>query len=289
MVGYYIAAHRFVDFIFFLLFDFAIIEERRKDKIQGSPFRPPVYHRVQQGFRATCVLEAAKRFCLEFGGSVLAWAESGTLCLPLGLSAIYEKVAMTEDNNKGLSEVLDRLESMLHGEEVTVDKIVSDSGTSSVPALILIFALISTSPASAIPGLTTAVAVIEFILCVQMVIGCQTIWLPTLVRRRRLSTEKLRKAIIWLRKPVAFAEKSLRPRLTLFVDPPWIHLPLILILVTTLFMPLMEMIPTTGSIASAIIALFAAGVLMRDGLLVAVSTLFLLTVPIMVWLFGFNK
>ena len=234
-------------------------------------------------------LAAAKRFCLELGGSILAWAWSGTLCLPLGLSAIYEKVAMTDDNNKGLSEVLDRLESMLHGEEVTVDKIVSGSGTSSVPALVLIFALISTSPASAIPGLTTAVAVIEFILCVQMVIGRQTIWLPMLVRRRRLSTERLRKAIVWLRKPVAFAEKSLRPRLTLFLEPPWIHLPLMLILVMTLFMPLMEIIPTTGSIASALIALFAAGVLMRDGLLVAVSTLFLLTVPIMVWLFGFNK
>ena len=54
-------------------------------------------------------------------------------------------------------------------------------------------------------------------------------------------------------------------------------------------MPLIEIIPTTGSIASAIIALFAAGVLMRDGLLVAVSTLFLLTVPVMVWHFGFNK
>lgn len=44
----------------------------------------------------------------------------------------------------------------------------------------------------------------------------------------------------------------------------------------------------TGSIALAIIALFAARVLMRDGLLVAIPTLFLLTVPIMVWRFGFN-
>ena len=196
---------------------------------------------------------------------------------------------MAEDHSKALSDVLDHLESKLHGSEVTVDKIVSDVGASSLPALILSFALISTSPASAIPGLTAAVAVVEFLLCVQMLIGRRSIWLPALIGRRRLSTEKLRKGIGWLRKPVEFAEKVLRRRLTVFVTPPWIHLPLMLIMIMTLFMPFMEVVPTTGSIASAIIALFAAGVLMRDGLLVAVSTLFLLTVPIMVWLFGFNK
>lgn len=33
----------------------------------------------------------------------------------------------------------------------------------------------------------------------------------------------------------------------------------------TLFMPVMEIVPTSGSIASAVIAVFAAGLLTRDG------------------------
>ncbi|WP_422785329.1 exopolysaccharide biosynthesis protein [Qipengyuania benthica] len=53
-------------------------------------------------------------------------------------------------------------------------------------------------------------------------------------------------------------------------------LPLFLILALTLFMPFMEIVPTSGSIASAVIALFAAGLLTRDGALMLFA-LFLLS------------
>ena len=53
-------------------------------------------------------------------------------------------------------------------------------------------------------------------------------------------------------------------------------------------MPFMEVIPTSGSIASAVIALFAAGLLTRDGALVVVSLILLLAVPVAVWYFGFG-
>jgi hypothetical protein len=63
---------------------------------------------------------------------------------------------------------------------------------------------------------------------------------------------------------------------------------LVLILGLTLFMPVMEVIPTSGSIASAVIALFAAGLLTRDGAVVVASLLLLLAVPVSVWYFGFS-
>jgi hypothetical protein len=65
-------------------------------------------------------------------------------------------------------------------------------------------------------------------------------------------------------------------------------LPLFLILGLTLFMPLMEAIPTSGSIASAVIALFAAGLLARDGAAVIASLILLAAVPVAVWYFGFS-
>ncbi|ESR27041.1 exopolysaccharide biosynthesis protein [Lutibaculum baratangense] len=193
-----------------------------------------------------------------------------------------------EQNGRALSDVLDRLESSVHDESIRVEEVVEKLGHKSFAALMLVFSLISTSPASAIPGITAVVALIVFILVVQMIAGRKSVWLPRFITRRRMSTEKLCKGIGWLRKPVHFVERFLRPRLTFLLHRPWLLLPLLLIMGLTLFMPLMEVIPTSGSIASAVIALFAAGLLTRDGALVVGSLILLLAVPLAVWHFGFS-
>lgn len=196
---------------------------------------------------------------------------------------------MPEDQNRALSDVLDRLESSARGESITVQEVVERLGHKSFAALMLIFALISTSPASAIPGITATVAVIVCILVVQMILGRECVWLPQFISRRRMSTEKLCKGIGWLRRPVSFVERFLNARLTFLLHRPWLYLPLVLILVLTLLMPFMEVIPTSGPIASAAIAFFAAGLLTRDGGLVLVSLILLLGVPVAIWQFGFNS
>jgi hypothetical protein len=189
---------------------------------------------------------------------------------------------------RALSETLDQLETSVHGESIAVQEVVEALGRKSFAALMLIFSLISTSPASAIPGITTVVAAIVFILVVQMILGRQCVWLPGFITRRRMSSSKLCKGIAWMRRPVRFVERFLKARLTFLLHRPWILLPLLLILALTLFMPFMEVIPTSGSIASAVIALFAAGLLTRDGGLVVLSLIVLLGVPVAVWRFGFG-
>ncbi|MCJ8520771.1 hypothetical protein ABID21_003825 [Pseudorhizobium tarimense] len=194
---------------------------------------------------------------------------------------------MTE-NTRALSDVLDQLESSAHGDSIMVQEVIEKLGHKSFASLMLVFSLISTSPASAIPGITATVAVIVFILVVQMIIGRDCVWLPSFITHRRMSTTKLCKGIGWLRKPVGFVERFLKARLTFLFHRPWLWLPLSLILALTLFMPFMEIIPTSGSIASAVIALFAAGMLTRDGALVVLSLIFLSAVPVAVWYFGFG-
>jgi hypothetical protein len=61
-----------------------------------------------------------------------------------------------------------------------------------------------------------------------------------------------------------------------------------LILGLTLFMPFMEVIPMSGSLAAGVIALFAAGLLARDGVLFVVSLVLLTTIPVAIWYFGFS-
>ncbi|MAY86909.1 MAG: exopolysaccharide biosynthesis protein exod [Pseudooceanicola sp.] len=179
-----------------------------------------------------------------------------------------------------LSDVLDALEASLDGDTVTVEHVVDKLGRASFASVMLIFSLISTSPASAIPGVTAVVAMLVLLLIVQMMVGRETVWLPDFVASKRLDARKVENGVNWLRKPVAWVERFIRPRLTFLFHRPWLWLPMILIAVLTLFMPFMEIVPTSGSIASAVIALFAASLLTRDGVLACLSFCLLLVVPV---------
>ncbi len=193
---------------------------------------------------------------------------------------------MAQPRTRALSEVLNQLENAVDGDSISVRDVVEQLGRKSFASLMLVFSLISTSPASAIPGVTAVVAALVFTLVIQMIIGRKTVWLPEFVGRKSLSTSKLCKKVRWLRDPVHFLERFLKPRLTILLHRPWIFLPLCLILALTLFMPFMEIVPTSGSIASAVIALFAAGLLTRDGALILLALLLLSGIPLAAWHFG---
>ena len=120
---------------------------------------------------------------------------------------------MSEPRTQALSDVLDRLEGAAKdgGDSVAVGDVVETLGHRSFAALMLTFSLISTSPASAIPGITAVVAALVFLLVVQMIAGRDCVWLPEFVTKRRMATDKLRKGIGWLRKPIRPVKTRVSP------------------------------------------------------------------------------
>ncbi|GGA07517.1 exopolysaccharide biosynthesis protein [Neptunicoccus cionae] len=194
---------------------------------------------------------------------------------------------MAQVKSHALSEVLDELENSATGDTTAVSEVIDAMGRRSFASIMLIFSLVSSSPVSAIPGMTAFVGTVIFFIVIQMLAGRNSLWLPQFITRRTISTEKLRKAITWLRKPVRSVERFLKSRLTFLFHRPYIWLPLLLIMALTLCMPFLEFIPGSGSIASIVIALFAAGLLTRDGALVIVSLVALLAVPLAIWQIGF--
>lgn len=195
---------------------------------------------------------------------------------------------MPKERSHALSDVLDNLEHAVQGESITVETMTAELGRKSFAATIMIFALLAASPASAIPGLTAAVGIANSLLILQMVAGRDCLWLPGFLARRTVPSQRLCQAIGWMRRPVRFAERILRPRLLFLMHRPWLFLPLGVMLCITLFMPFMEIVPTSGSLAGAVIALFAAGLLMRDGALVIAAMVLASGVPVAVWHFGFS-
>lgn len=189
---------------------------------------------------------------------------------------------MTDQDAPTLSGVLDEMAELSGGEDrkLTVEEIIDCLGKHSFASTILAFSLISTSPASGIPGVTAFVALIVMFLVVQMIIGRDSLWLPGFIMRRDIEAKKLREGVRWLRRPVDFVDRYLHERSTYLLHRPWVYLPLLMVLLLTLFMPFMEVIPTSGSIASAMIAIFAAGYLMRDGRVVMLSMLLMSLLPV---------
>ena len=102
---------------------------------------------------------------------------------------------MTQDNNRALSDVLDQLEDSISGDHIVIGEVVDQLGRRSFASLMLVFTLISSSPASAIPGITAAVAVIVFMLIVQMIAGRDSVWLPGFITHRKMSSTALCKGI----------------------------------------------------------------------------------------------
>ncbi|MET4698794.1 hypothetical protein ABIE65_001816 [Constrictibacter sp. MBR-5] len=194
---------------------------------------------------------------------------------------------MPEERTRALSEVLEHLERSVHGRSITVQDMMDALGRKSFAAMIMIFALLAASPASAVPGLTATVGLAVAVMVVQMLAGRDCIWLPGFLAGRRIPSQRVCQAIGWLRRPVHAVERVLRPRMTFLIKRPWLYLPLSLMLCIALFMPFMEVVPTSGSIAATVVALFAAGMLMRDGALVFAATLLSAAVPGAVWWFGF--
>ena len=178
---------------------------------------------------------------------------------------------MNETGGPTLSGVLDQMEHLSGGadRQITVEEIIDCLGKHSFASTILTFSLISTSPASGIPGFTAFIGLVVLFLVVQMIFGRESLWLPGFIIR-----------------PVDFVDQYLHQRSTFILHRPWIYLPLLMVMALSMFMPFMELVPTSGSIASAMIAIFAAGYLMRDGRVVIFSMVLMSLLPVGVaWFF----
>lgn len=112
---------------------------------------------------------------------------------------------MGTDSHK-VDEILDYLrETAEGGDDVSVGDVVAASGDRGYGPLLFVPALIDISPIGGIPKLPKLLAAIMALVAGQIVLGCEAMWLPSLLRRRSVSvdtmsrtTDKLRPVARWL-------------------------------------------------------------------------------------------
>jgi len=172
---------------------------------------------------------------------------------------------MAPPETRSLSGVLAALRRAARDEELSVQDMLAEIGERSFATALLVPALILVSPVSGIPGTPTLGAVIVILIVAQWIAGRDHLWLPDFVMRRRLSSDRLRRALAWFDRPAAFLDRRTAPRFTVLTTGPLALLPLFTVLCIAATWPLLELLPFVTTIGAFAVSLFAFGLMTRDG------------------------
>lgn len=186
---------------------------------------------------------------------------------------------------RSLGDILDALDNAAQGGEVSIGGVMDEVGVRAFAPIILVPALILVSPLSGIFGLPTIGATLIFLITIQKMLGRANVWIPDILRRRRIGGDKLAKATSWLRRPCNWIDRRTHTRLTALVSHPANMVTLSIIMAICLVIPALELLPMVTSIFAIAISLYAIGLLTRDGFFTLLGhTQVALSSALVIWL-----
>ena len=183
-------------------------------------------------------------------------------------------LSMAPSETSSLTGVLAALRLAAHGDDLSVQDMLTEIGDRSFATALLVPALILVSPISGIPGTPTIGAIIVILIVAQWIAGRDHLWLPDFVTRRRVSSVRMRRALTWFDRPAAFLDRHTAPRLSLLTTGPLAVLPLLTVLAIAATWPLLELLPFVTTLGAFAVSLFAFGLMTRDGAYVVLGYLF---------------
>ncbi len=176
-------------------------------------------------------------------------------------------------DNASISKILDKLVNEGDGDETTLGELIGAFGHRAFGPLLLVPALIALLPTGAIPGMSILTGSIILLVSAQILTGRQDVWLPGRVTGAAIPRERLEQAVERLKPWAQTLDRHTGRRLTFLVQPP-AHMAIALASagMAVLMFPL-ALVPFAVAIPSAIITLFSLGLMLRDGLVVALGYL----------------
>lgn len=171
---------------------------------------------------------------------------------------------------RAVTRLVDRLEKLAEGsDEVTIGDLSQRIGAQGHAPLLMAAALFMISPLGLVPGVGGALGLVVAAVGIQMIAGRDGIWLPAFIRRRtvparavRKLADRIRPAANWLRRHLHVRLEPLASgRASLSV------IAAILVLIGGALV-VVGGIPVAAPIFGLPVAVFALGVLARDGAVV---------------------
>lgn len=165
-------------------------------------------------------------------------------------------------------------------DNLTYKILIHALGRRSFGIAILLFALPSALPLSAIPGFSIIFSIPLCLFGMQLLFAKKTLWLPKFIAKRNLSHKKLAKVIKVGLPYLKKTERLFKPRWFMFTNQ--ISESICGLLITGLAITLMLPIPFTNFIIAMVIAVLALGIVEEDGLMIFLGWLATLLVLIFI-------
>ena len=131
---------------------------------------------------------------------------------------------VNKSKSSNLNGILDNLsDAGEQGERVAVAEVMETVGQRSFGPLLLVPGLIVLSPIAGIPGVGSAAGVVVLLIAGQLLIGCDSFWLPKFIRKRTVERRRIEKSVKTLRPVARVVDKVLRPRLDFLTRRPFTY------------------------------------------------------------------
>ncbi|MGB6231510.1 MAG: exopolysaccharide biosynthesis protein [Litorimonas sp.] len=171
-----------------------------------------------------------------------------------------------------LEDILDVAVAAGEDGEVNLEDVSETFGERAFGPVFLLLGLLSfVPPIGGIPGVPTFMGLTLFLFSVQMLVGRKEIWLPDVIRRQSLKTEKLRAvrrvSASWLEA----LDARIAKRLVWAVTGPARMVAAFAVAILSLTMIPLELIPFGVVLPGSAIALIGLALFARDGLLMLIA------------------
>ena len=177
------------------------------------------------------------------------------------------------DEPHSVGDILDAIGELAEKQdEVAVGDVVEALGARGFGPFLIVMPLIDISPIGSIPGLPTAMAAVIMLIAVQMALGRKHLWLPGFVRRRAVSSDKVRKAVDKTRGVARFMDRWFHGRLPALTRGPFVRAAAIGVIALACAVPPLELLPLATTAPMLAIAAFGLAITVRDGVLMIVAT-----------------
>ena len=184
-----------------------------------------------------------------------------------------------QSDERPFSQVLDDIGAK-DDPKLYLGELVNAFGERGFGALMVFFGLIN-AIASPIPGSTTILGAPMLLICLQLVIRRDQLWMPRWALNSSLPRENYRATIGKVRKPLLFIERLSRPRFSFMSG----EVAEVLIGVVTTLLTVIVMLPIFGGnlFPSLFVALFGFGLMQRDGVLIGAAWVGVAGFCVFVW------
>jgi len=152
-----------------------------------------------------------------------------------------------------------------------VGSILRAAGSRAAGPLLFLPALVMVSPIGAVPGVPLFLCTLIILVAAQVVAGRSSLWLPSVLIKRRIPEKKVVEVVEWLRPHAARADRYLGQRLTGLASAPVTRVIAGLCVLLALLVYPLTLLPLAVALPGSAIMFLSLGLLTRDGVVTLVG------------------